>query len=238
MPHIQPPPEEIEEMSRRALEVVRLLEDLRRSNVSEGQAVAHPTTAAAAAITASGTSTAGVPMEQNSPGGGESSRPPKRPWEDTEQDEGAQGGGDVNGSQDVRVVLFLKLLTHCFLLLQQFSIVNPTTTATDGKVPLNNMSSSNNNINNNQQQQSTAEQDMELIRTKRATSTAAANGVTGQTKSKYRKRSVSPFLFCLPFRFLFALLFGKQKDCIVTDADPFFLVGVAACKSTRKMSLV
>jgi hypothetical protein len=32
---------------------------------------------------------------------------------------------------------------------------------------------------------------MELIRTKRATSTAGANGSTGQPKSKYRKRSVS-----------------------------------------------
>ena len=44
--------------------------------------------------------------------------------------------------------------------------------------------------------QSTAEQDMELIRTKRATSTAqgGANGSasgSGQPKSKYRKRSVS-----------------------------------------------
>ncbi|KAF8623659.1 hypothetical protein AX17_007358 [Amanita inopinata Kibby_2008] len=37
--------------------------------------------------------------------------------------------------------------------------------------------------------QSTAEQDMELIRTKRATSTAGANGTSGQPKSKYRKRS-------------------------------------------------
>jgi len=37
--------------------------------------------------------------------------------------------------------------------------------------------------------QSTAEQDMELIRTKRATSTAGTNGSTGQPKSKYRKRS-------------------------------------------------
>ena len=32
---------------------------------------------------------------------------------------------------------------------------------------------------------------MELIRTKRATSTAGANGSVGQPKSKYRKRSVS-----------------------------------------------
>lgn len=33
---------------------------------------------------------------------------------------------------------------------------------------------------------------MELIRTKRATSTAGSTGPTGQPKSKYRKRSVSP----------------------------------------------
>ena len=32
---------------------------------------------------------------------------------------------------------------------------------------------------------------MELIRTKRATSSAGANGSAGQPKSKYRKRSVS-----------------------------------------------
>ncbi|KAF8959491.1 GATA zinc finger-domain-containing protein, partial [Flammula alnicola] len=37
--------------------------------------------------------------------------------------------------------------------------------------------------------QSTAEQDMELIRTKRATSSAGTNGPAGQPKSKYRKRS-------------------------------------------------
>ncbi|KAH9481597.1 GATA zinc finger domain-containing protein 10 [Psilocybe cubensis] len=37
--------------------------------------------------------------------------------------------------------------------------------------------------------QTTAEQDMELIRTKRATTTAGTNGPPGQPKSKYRKRS-------------------------------------------------
>ncbi|KAM6504327.1 hypothetical protein JOM56_001270 [Amanita muscaria] len=37
--------------------------------------------------------------------------------------------------------------------------------------------------------QTTAEQDMELIRTKRASSTAGGSGVAGQPKSKYRKRS-------------------------------------------------
>ncbi|RXW18140.1 hypothetical protein EST38_g7724 [Candolleomyces aberdarensis] len=39
--------------------------------------------------------------------------------------------------------------------------------------------------------QTTAEQDMEAIRTKRATTAATASGATGQPKSKYRKRSVS-----------------------------------------------
>ncbi|TFK74151.1 hypothetical protein BDN72DRAFT_886516 [Pluteus cervinus] len=38
-------------------------------------------------------------------------------------------------------------------------------------------------------QQSTAEQDMEIIRTKRASSTAGGSGTAGQPKSKYRKRS-------------------------------------------------
>jgi hypothetical protein len=37
--------------------------------------------------------------------------------------------------------------------------------------------------------QTTAEQDMELIRSKRATTTAGAAAATGQPKSKYRKRS-------------------------------------------------
>jgi hypothetical protein len=39
--------------------------------------------------------------------------------------------------------------------------------------------------------QSTAEQDMELIRNKRATSAAGGTTTIGQPKSKYRKRSVS-----------------------------------------------
>ena len=41
--------------------------------------------------------------------------------------------------------------------------------------------------------QTTAEQDMEIIRTKRATSAAGGPAATGQPKSKYRKRSVSMF---------------------------------------------
>lgn len=46
--------------------------------------------------------------------------------------------------------------------------------------------------------QSTAEQDMELIRTKRATSAAGGTTTVGQPKSKYRKRSVS-----IVFRIIF-----------------------------------
>lgn len=40
-----------------------------------------------------------------------------------------------------------------------------------------------------------AEQDMEIIRSKRASSNAAGAAASGQPKSKYRKRSVSSFSF-------------------------------------------
>src|ERR1700722_4257525 len=43
--------------------------------------------------------------------------------------------------------------------------------------------------------QSTAEQDMELIRTKRASSTAGSGAASGLPKSKYRKRSVRNLYF-------------------------------------------
>ena len=109
MPHIQPSPEELEEMSQRALKVVRLLEDLRRRNDSEGVQPTTPPPISAAGVgnTATGATTdAGAAMDQDSPdGGGESSRPPKRPWEDTAQDEGTQGV-EVNGLQDVSFFFF------------------------------------------------------------------------------------------------------------------------------------
>jgi hypothetical protein len=47
------------------------------------------------------------------------------------------------------------------------------------------------NIGIGDKAQTTAEQDMEIIRTKRATSAAGGPAATGQPKSKYRKRSVS-----------------------------------------------
>ena len=63
---------------------------------------------------------------------------------------------------------------------------------------------------------------MELIRTKRATSTAGANTSTGQPKSKYRKRSVS--------------LLGLLK--LVSDFfSSAFLVWTAG-NSSRQMSLL
>ncbi|KAK0500290.1 hypothetical protein EDD18DRAFT_1068679 [Armillaria luteobubalina] len=46
---------------------------------------------------------------------------------------------------------------------------------------------------------SAAELDMELIRSKRATSTAGGGGSIGQTKNKYRKRSVSILYISPPF---------------------------------------
>lgn len=57
-----------------------------------------------------------------------------------------------------------------------------------------------------QQPQSTAEQDMELIRNKRATSTAGAAATTGQPKSKYRKRSVSLYFEALSLHFPFSVV--------------------------------
>ena len=44
-------------------------------------------------------------------------------------------------------------------------------------------------------QQTTAEQDMEIIRSKRATTAAGGSSTAGQPKSKYRKRSVRRFFF-------------------------------------------
>jgi hypothetical protein len=75
MPHAQPSPNELEEMSQRAQTVVRLLEDLNRMYLPEAEQnrdTGLPTTV-------------GVPM-QVSP---EDPRPPKRPWEDISQDDNA-----------------------------------------------------------------------------------------------------------------------------------------------------
>lgn len=126
-PNAQPLEHELQEMSERALTVVRLLEELRRLNAPEGDQSREPPSNA---------------MHQSP----DDPRPPKRPWEDI--DDTTQPSSESNN----------------FTEQQQYSSVDV-------------------------KPQSTAEQDMELIRTKRATSTAGSTGPAGQPKSKYRKRS-------------------------------------------------
>lgn len=96
-------------------------------------------------------------------------RPPKRPWEDI--DDTTQPTSETNNFTEVGLEYISALpnqfVDYIFLQQQQYSSVDV-------------------------KPQSTAEQDMELIRTKRATSTAGSTGPAGQPKSKYRKRSVSP----------------------------------------------
>ncbi|KAF5391558.1 hypothetical protein D9757_002511 [Collybiopsis confluens] len=127
LPHVQPSLTEVTEMARRANDVVRLLDVLRRMDNPDA---------------------GGRIKEDNAPGPmpitPDDHRAPKRPWEDMGEDD--QLSGDDSGMfQDT-----------------------PGTGAPE---------------------QTTAEQDMELIRSKRATTTAGAAAAAGQPKSKYRKRS-------------------------------------------------
>ncbi|KAK2460963.1 hypothetical protein APHAL10511_007433 [Amanita phalloides] len=117
VPNAQPSPTDLSEMARLAVQVVHMLEDWKRSNLTDLDRI----------------------KLDDSP---DDSRPPKRPWEDAVAD-----------------------------VPQDTPDANTEYPATE-KAP-----------------QSTAEQDMELIRTKRASSTAGGSGNTGQPKSKYRKRS-------------------------------------------------
>lgn len=80
--------------------------------------------------------------------------------------------------------------------------------------------------------QSTAEQDMEIIRNKRATSTAGANNTAGQAKSKYRKRSVSR-ISCLPF---VLKLIVKYLPLIGLDSGPHLLVNVILATSGKRLN--
>ncbi|KAG6919160.1 hypothetical protein DXG01_008458 [Tephrocybe rancida] len=127
MPDVCPPPEELSEMSQRAAEVVRLLDEYRRLNLPESERVKM------------GDTVAMTPPEDH--------RPPKRPWEDMSQEEAST------------------------LAESTTSFADQYPTPVDNKM------------------QTTAEQDMEIIRTKRATSTAGVSGSGGQPKSKYRKRN-------------------------------------------------
>ncbi|KAF4571267.1 hypothetical protein EYR40_007731 [Pleurotus pulmonarius] len=121
LPHSQPSPEECNDMTRRAKEVVRLLEVLRRMGMPEVDRIKMDSASVNSAAT-------------------EDHRPPKRPWEDIAQ--GAPGESSFS----------------------EFPAAGD-------------------------KEQSAAEKDMEIIRTKRATSTAGGNATAGQPKSKYRKRS-------------------------------------------------
>ena len=73
MPHTQPSPQELEEMSQRAQTVVRLLEELQRMNLPEGEQGRD--------MNASTTAAVSMQISPDDP------RPPKRPWEDISQDD-------------------------------------------------------------------------------------------------------------------------------------------------------
>lgn len=129
-------------MSKRANLVVRLMDDLRRLSLPEDQ----------------------MPKDLPIPNGGvDEHRPPKRPWEDTVDENVSPNGGDRGE---------VRLLT-CYILRVHYELTPYTIQYSDDKM------------------QSTAEQDMEIIRSKRATS--AGGNAPGQPKSKYRKRSVCLF---------------------------------------------
>ncbi|KAG6865786.1 hypothetical protein C0991_011778 [Blastosporella zonata] len=113
MPDVCPSPEELAEMSQRATEVVRLLEEYRRLNLPESER---------------------IKMNDVAMSPPDDHRPPKRPWEDMSQDENPALAESTSFAE------------------QQYP------TPVDNKM------------------QTTAEQDMEIIRTKRATSTAGASG--------------------------------------------------------------
>jgi hypothetical protein len=79
-PHVQPSPAEWDDMSQHALTVVRLLEELQRMDIPEDD----------------GTTVDPDPMHQSL----DDPRPPKRPWEDISQEEGASMP-DPNSFTDV-----------------------------------------------------------------------------------------------------------------------------------------
>lgn len=70
---MQPSPDEVQDMSKRAALVVRLMDDLRRLSLPEDQ----------------------MPKDLPIPNGAiEEHRPPKRPWEDTVDENTSPNGGD------------------------------------------------------------------------------------------------------------------------------------------------
>lgn len=87
LPHAQPSPAELADMSQRAHQVVRLLEEYRRLNLPENERAKMDSTTGA-------TST-------------DDHRPPKRPWEDMSQDGGGAGNNEAASFSEVRSCLYL-----------------------------------------------------------------------------------------------------------------------------------
>lgn len=195
-PHLQPPAEELAEMTARAGEVVRLLEALRNDTpifpssllstsaspstftspsgpASHALVSVHPHSLEAVKGHLSSSSSLGMGiMDVDAP-----DRAPKRPWEDVEGMLPPGSGPGIAPSSSAGHV-------HVPLASAPAAQVPATTTAGVG-VP-----------SGQDQDRSMAEADMELIRTKRALTTMAAaaalggnGGGGGGGKNKYRKRS-------------------------------------------------
>jgi len=96
LPDICPPPDELAEMSRRAAEVVRLLEEYRRLNLPESE---RARLGSAAPIT---------PADDH--------RPPKRPWEELSQEDDVAGNETASFPE-----VIVNLLQH-FRYLNEISI--------------------------------------------------------------------------------------------------------------------
>ncbi|KAJ7261808.1 hypothetical protein B0H12DRAFT_337510 [Mycena haematopus] len=164
VPSAQPHATEVAEMTRRANEVVRLLEALRRMESGED---APGTATNGHGVQRSGGADSGGPMDVDH------ARVPKRPWEEM------NGEGEGEGDEEA----------------EEPEQPQPYPTPSDTKLspPLGGPASASDapkQESTGTGEKTTAEQDMELIRTKRASTTGVSvGGVAGQSKSKYRKRS-------------------------------------------------
>lgn len=149
-------------MSNRANAIVRLVEDLRRMGLSDNDM--------SPKVEGAGT----TPVEDGT------RLPKKRPWEDMALGDGGGGTNGAEGGAFQEVSVSCESSSYRVCLIQknpQYSTntpASPSSTAESKPHP-----------------QTTAEQDMEIIRSKRATSSAGGVSTIGQPKSKYRKRSVS-----------------------------------------------
>ncbi|KAJ6531956.1 hypothetical protein B0H19DRAFT_1214221 [Mycena capillaripes] len=162
-------------MARRANEVVRLLEELRRLNSGSGSSA-----------TPLARTTEVVPMEVDAVAGTGTAgdRIPKRPWEEMDNDEEVDELEESEQPQPYPTPTDIKP-----------SPPGPASLPASGSTSSGSGSGSASGATGtgaagSTAGQTTAEQDMELIRTKRASTTGVTvGGVPGQPKSKYRKRS-------------------------------------------------